>query len=177
MNSLTSLLEITHKSLLGDLCFFSFFFNHCVYFCYALAHRALALHLQCAFCSSHRSRRGIWGEQVSCLYIEHVTTPGHSESVVQPSAVRAAFKPSDNRLGQAGLSLWTYETVLPGKCSSFEQSVCRVTRLALQFSTGSCHSPPCLLDLGKSGTQPRKEHGSKAWAWKQMLKKKKEKEK
>lgn len=96
MNSLTSLLEITHKSLFRDHCSL-FFLCHCVYFCYALAHRALALSLQCAFCSSHGSWRGIWGEQVSQQYTEHVTTTGHSDSPLQPGLHGNLLLPAQGR--------------------------------------------------------------------------------
>lgn len=55
--------------------------------------RALALCLQCAFCSPHRSRTGS-GENTSCLITPRASQHAEAlEAVVQPSVIRVALNP------------------------------------------------------------------------------------
>lgn len=162
VNSFTSLLEITHKSLLGDLCFFFFFLSLCLF-------------LLCPCTQSLSSPLAV------CILLTSQKQEGNLRRTSFLSVHRAHHHTRTLRVSRAALTLWSelhlsllitdwgrqvchsgHMKLYCQETAVFEQSVCRVTRLALQFSTGSCHSPPCLLDLGKSETQPRKKHSSKA---------------
>lgn len=171
MNSLTSLLEITHKSLFRDLCFFLFFGSLCLF-------------LLCPCTQSLSSPRAV------CILLISGKQEGNLRRTIFPTVHRAC-----HHTRALGLSLYSQGCTETFFCqlragrsvtldmwnSTASQLqllwTVWVTRLALHFSTDSCHSPPCLPDLGKSETQPRKEHGSKAWAWEQMLKKERKKKK